>query len=63
MSVHTLIPIPSILHLRLLNFSEFDHGIIISPSSDLKKESGKDLKTLRAKFKPMKMLKILSHKD
>ncbi|XP_071259566.1 MICAL-like protein 1, partial [Salvelinus alpinus] len=27
---------------------------------DLKKESGKDLKTLRAKFKPMKML---SHKD
>ncbi|XP_029618849.1 MICAL-like protein 1 isoform X3 [Salmo trutta] len=30
---------------------------------DLKKESGKDLKTLRAKFKPMKMLKMLSHKD
>uniref|UniRef100_A0A4W5PEH7 MICAL like 1 n=1 Tax=Hucho hucho TaxID=62062 RepID=A0A4W5PEH7_9TELE len=30
---------------------------------DLKKESGKDLKTLRAKLMPMKMLKMLSHKD
>ncbi|KAJ7992616.1 hypothetical protein DPEC_G00280530 [Dallia pectoralis] len=36
---------------------------MLLPDLIKKKEAGKDLKMLRSKFKPMKMLKMLSHKN